>query len=407
MSRRPFVVKVVAALACLGVCAAALAGCAGRKSESPQLSSSAQGAPSPSGTSTAQGGAARTAQPKPPRIASADSLEPPSYDGYEPLPCFTYHYVDPKIKNEIAVTPAVFEAQLKLLKSLGYHTITARELAKHQSDGTALPAKPVMITFDDGWKNQYTWAAPLLDKYGFKGVFFINPQFISRGSAYMTRADIVSLDKRGHDIESHTWGHVRLTRSREDSAAAYAKKVRVQLTRSDQWIDEATGEHPVALCYPFGFYDLEAIGMTTSTGYKLGFTTEEGIADARPWDALAIKRFTMGPQDSLASFKTNLTGGALPVRDIQPAPGSRVVGVDTIVTVDITDAPVSVMDLRLSGGPSLPRMKIVTRNGRRYAESAFRHAKAGFRQLSMRGTDASGKRYYASWSIVLGDLPAK
>jgi peptidoglycan/xylan/chitin deacetylase (PgdA/CDA1 family) len=402
LARRSFVLKTISLLAALALCAAGASGCNSRKAESQTPVSSAKGAPPAKSTPTTT---TPESEKEPVKPVAADSLQPPAYDGYEPLPCFTYHHVDPKLKNEIAVTPVAFEAQLKLLKSLGYQTVTTRDVVKHQTEGTALPAKPVMITFDDGWKNQYTYAAPLLDKYGFKGVFFVNPQPIGRGSAYMTRANVESLDKRGHDIESHTWQHVRLTRTRKDTAEAYLKKVRSQLTRADRWIYTVTGKQPVALCYPFGFYDVESVAMTQANGYKLGFTTEEGIADARPWDAFVMKRFTMGPQDSLSAFKTNLTGGALQVRDIQPPPGTRVVGIDGTVTVDITDVPASITNIRLSGGPSFSKMQIVERNGRKYAESAFKGARIGFRQLSMRGDGADGKRYYASWSMVLGDLP--
>ncbi|HEY5541497.1 MAG TPA: polysaccharide deacetylase family protein, partial [Coriobacteriia bacterium] len=324
----------------------------------------------------------------------------------EPLPCFTYHTIDPKLKNEIAITPATFESELKILANLGYHSITARQLYEHQSKGTALPDKPVMITFDDGWRNQYTYAFPLLKKYGMVATFFINPQPIAgKYRGYLTRDMVLALAHGGNDIESHTWRHLKATRDRTGSADSFQRKNMSQLTLANEWIRKVVGQEPVALCYPFGYYDLETIGMAQRAGYRLGFTVEEGVADARAWDAFQIKRFTISNLETTASFKRRLLSGVLPVRDIHPAPGSRVVGIDATVTVDISAMPAGITDVKLSSGPGLRNMHIVQRRGHTYAEATFHKAKVGFREISMRGTGADGRKYYASWGIVLGDLP--
>ena len=322
----------------------------------------------------------------------------------EPLPCFTYHHVDPKLKNEITIRPATFEAQLKTLKSLGYHSITARELAEHQTLGTPLPDKPVMLTFDDGWRNQYTYAWPLLKRYGFKATFFVNPQPISNHyKAYMTRDMVTALAKAGNDIESHTWRHLRLTRIRTERTADFQRRSRSQLTLANDWIRKATGAQPVALCYPYGYYDLETIGLAQAVGYKVAFSVDEGVADARPWDAFAMKRFTISSAETADSFRRRLLSGPLPVTNITPPPGVRVVGIDATVTVDITDMPADTRDIHLKSGPSMRSMHIVERDGRRYAEAAIHKSKLGFRPISMTGTGPDGRRYYSCWGMEMGD----
>jgi peptidoglycan/xylan/chitin deacetylase (PgdA/CDA1 family) len=372
----------------------------------------AAGAVTASSRATATVSGAKAPKPSvytgPAVIMPATTLQPPDYAGFEPLPCFTYHTVDPKLKNQIAITPAKFESQLKILRDLGFHTITARQLYEHQSKGTALPAKPVMITFDDGWRNQYVYAAPLLKKYGMVATFFINPQPISHDyPGYLSRDMVQKLAKAGHGIESHTWRHRKVTRGRDDSAGSFQRKNVGQLVEANDWIRKVVGQQPVALCYPFGFYDLEAVGMAQRAGYKLGFSVDEGIADARPWDAFQIKRFTISNVETTQSFKRRLLSGPLPVRDIKPAPASRIVGTDATVTVDITGIPAEITDLKLSSGPALRKMQIVDRDGRKYAEATFHKAKRGFRPITMRGTGPDGRKYYASWAIVLGDAKAK
>jgi len=333
----------------------------------------------------------------------ADAFEPPSYDGFERLPCFTYHHVDPKLVNEIAITPAAFEAQLKVLKDGGYHPITARQLAEHHEKGTPLPDKPVMITFDDGWRNQYQFAAPLLKKYGFVATFFVNPQLIGYGSGYMTRDMLVALKDAGHDVESHTWTHLALTRRGTEDQLAFQRRIMKQMTLSDAWLKQVVGRRPVALCYPFGYYDTEAVGRALEAGYTLGFTTDEGVADARPWDAMAIKRFTISRDVSVAGFVSRLNSAALEARHIEPAPGARVRGITTTVTVDITDVPSSVTGIKLTSGPSMKSSTIVRRGGRRFAVGQIRKARVGSRQVTLSGIDAAGRRYYCSWSLVMGD----
>jgi len=401
--------RAVAAVLVAALAAGPLAGC-GRKG--------AADAPGGSAASRRDRGSEPTAQPKDvagrpkPGViptntlvpsAPAEAFEPPSYDGFEPLPSFTYHHVDPKLKNELTITPAVFEAQLKMLKDGGYHPITARQLAEYHEDGAPLPEKPVMITFDDGWKNQFTYAAPLLKKYGFSATFFVNPQLIGYGGGYMTRDMLISLRDAGHDIESHTWTHKALTRRGTEDRLAFQRRIMKQMTLADAWLTQVVGRKPVALCYPFGYYDVESVGRAQAAGYTLGFTTDEGVADARPWHAMVIKRFTIGRGISTAGFASRLSSGPLQVRAIDPPPGTRVRGITTTVTVDITDVPSSVQSIKLTSGPSMKSSTIVRRDGRRFVVGRIRKAKVGSRQVTVSGEDASGRRYYASWSLVMGD----
>jgi peptidoglycan/xylan/chitin deacetylase (PgdA/CDA1 family) len=381
----------------------AQAGSASRAASSVAAGDGAAGG-SGSAASSGTGGAALTgtAGSQPP-TAGTDSLQPPSYDGYEPLVSFTYHHIDPKQKNSLTLTPATFEAQLKVLRAAGYQTVTARDLLKHQTDGTPLPNKPVMLTFDDGWRNQYQYAAPLLDKYGFKGVFFINPQTIGTYAAYMNRDMVTSLDTRGHDIESHTWQHLRLTRKGSESADGFQKRMKRQFTLANNWIKAVTGKKPVAICYPFGFYDTETLSFARDNGYELGFTVDEGVADARSWDAMVMKRFTIDRSYSLDTFKSLLGAAPLQVRDIEPGPGSRVAGLETTITVDITDVPASVKGIKIWGGPSVKATTIFEKDGRRYARAPLLRSAVGLKPITVKAKDTGGRKYFASWTLTMGD----
>jgi peptidoglycan/xylan/chitin deacetylase (PgdA/CDA1 family) len=394
------------ALLTLVVASATLVGCGSAKQTPPPQP--AASAPTSTPTAAVPPTSAPVAKPSAPESstmapAPADTLQPPSYDGYEPLPIFTYHQVNPKVGSDITISPADFEAQLKLLKSMGYETISARQLAEYHDNGTPLPPKPVMITFDDGWKDQYTYAAPLLEKYGFTGVFFIYPKMIGNGGAFLTKDMVVSLDKRGFDIESHTWGHVSLVRKPGTSFRSFERWTRPQFTQTDAWTEKVIGKKSVALAYPYGFYDLETVGILMGNGMKLGFTVDEGVADARPWDRLALKRFTVYRGRSLAEFKRRLTSTPLPATNIQPPPGSRVRGHDTSLTVDITALPADVKGIEFASGNSIGKTAVVRRGGKRYAVSQLSGAKSGFRNVTLRGIGAADKKYITAWGLVMGD----
>ncbi len=68
----------------------------------------------------------------------------------------------------------------------------------------------VILAFDDAWKSQFTFAKPILDKYGFKGSFFIVCNYVGKNPDRMTWDDVETLEKQGHDIESHTMNHIPL-----------------------------------------------------------------------------------------------------------------------------------------------------------------------------------------------------
>jgi hypothetical protein len=112
---------------------------------------------------------------------SADTVAlPKSVVDIKPVTILTYHSIEPKpAKKEAPMTlhyridPKVFEQQMKYLKDNGYSTITFNTLVHYVKDGTPIPEKSVVLTFDDGWKNQYTYGVPVLKKYGFTGTFFI------------------------------------------------------------------------------------------------------------------------------------------------------------------------------------------------------------------------------------------
>jgi peptidoglycan/xylan/chitin deacetylase (PgdA/CDA1 family) len=192
------------------------------------------------------------------------------------VPILMYHHIglaDPgadAIRQDLSVSPANFEAQLRYLIARGYEPITLESLVLHLQIGQPLPAKPVILTFDDGFEDQYTNAYPLLEKYGFVGTFFIITSFADEGRPeYMSWSEIEFLHAQGMEIGSHSYTHPSLKGKSFDYLVW-------QVLGSKEAIEARTHQPVRAFSYPSGQYDQLAIDVLRSAGYWAAVTVEAG-----------------------------------------------------------------------------------------------------------------------------------
>jgi peptidoglycan/xylan/chitin deacetylase (PgdA/CDA1 family) len=185
------------------------------------------------------------------------------------VPILCYHQIrewnskDGKVGKDYIVKPHDFKAQMKMLADSGYHTILPDQLQDYLTKGTPLPSKPIMLTFDDTKLDQYTVAKPELDKYGFKGVFFIMTVSIDRPN-YMTKAQIKELSDQGHVIGSHTYDHQNVKK--------YETKDWVtQIEKPTKQLEAITGKPIEYFAYPFGLWRPEAIPELQKRGFKAAY----------------------------------------------------------------------------------------------------------------------------------------
>ncbi|HYF30726.1 MAG TPA: polysaccharide deacetylase family protein [Chitinophagaceae bacterium] len=185
------------------------------------------------------------------------------------VPVLCYHRLREYKPTESASTrtyivpvPA-FKAQIKMLADSGYHTITPDDYYAYLAYGQPLPAKPVMITFDDTSEEQYTAGAAELGKYGFKGVFFIMTVSIGR-PGYMSKDQIKSLADAGHTIASHTYDHHNVKKYEGED---WDK----QMLKTKQKLEAITGKPVDYFAYPFGEWKPEAIPELQKRNYKAAF----------------------------------------------------------------------------------------------------------------------------------------
>jgi peptidoglycan/xylan/chitin deacetylase (PgdA/CDA1 family) len=217
------------------------------------------------------------------------------------VPVLMYHHVgepDPAadaIRRDLSVSPDRFEAQLRYLIEHGFEPVTLDSLVTHLQLGHPLPPKPVILTFDDGFKDQYINAYPLLKKYRFVATFFIITLFADEERPeYMSWSEIELLHADGMEIGSHSYTHPSL----------YGKSfdyVVWQVLGSKEAIEARTREPVRFFSYPSGQYDQLTIDVLRSAGYWGAVTVEAGSMQAAE-RAFEFKRIRVRGSYDLSEF---------------------------------------------------------------------------------------------------------
>ncbi len=183
-----------------------------------------------------------------------------------------YHKIDNTFIS-LAIRPDDFDTQMKYLSENGYHTISPDELYDSLAGTGELPDNPVMITFDDGYEDNYANAYPILKKYGFKATIFVVTSFLDKNKkGYMSWDQAREMDANGISIQSHTVDHKSMTDLTDD-------QLRMELVDSKKKAEKELG-HPVNyMAYPTGTYNLHIAQMVKEAGYKAAFTIKYGNVD--------------------------------------------------------------------------------------------------------------------------------
>ena len=189
------------------------------------------------------------------------------------VPVLNYHQVEEKNGNPLTLWPDQFEAQMAYLAAEGYTTITIDEMMDALENGTPLPEKPVIITFDDGYADNYEYAYPILKKYGFKATIFLIYDFTNTYPNYLTWEQINEMKESGLiHFESHTMTHANL------AELTSADELRHEIADSHDLLSEKLGYDMHYIAYPGGRVNEEIEEITRAAGYRGGFTVHYGLS---------------------------------------------------------------------------------------------------------------------------------
>ncbi len=237
-----------------------------------------------------------------------------------------YHHVLPG-EGFLAISERQFRAQMAWLAEKGYRTLTAAQFLAFKRGEWRPPRRSVVLTFDDGWRDNHVFAAPILREYGLRAVLFVVTGWTEAASA--APAAFKPLDHRGcksrlaeapgavvcswdelaemrdvFDIHSHTHTH----REHHFGALSWEE----DLARSRALIEQRLGETAPQLCWPRGRYDERSKAAALAAGYRALYTTRRGInrpdGDTAEIRRLAVKHSTHWLAKSLFLFSNDPLG---------------------------------------------------------------------------------------------------
>ena len=210
-----------------------------------------------------------------------------------------------------------FRRQLASLKENGYTSILPSEWRDAEKGLKQLPEKPVLITFDDGYQNNYELAYPLLREAGMKACIFLVYETVGGHNAWhdpatepwlkmLTWPQIREMQDCGVvEFGSHTMRHRNLVEIHPEEA-------RWELSESKKRLEQTLGREMVAFAYPYGSgaYKPEVRAAAREAGYRFDFSIKQGISPL-PWkdEAEAVRRLLIRGDDSMYDFHLNLTRG--------------------------------------------------------------------------------------------------
>lgn len=212
------------------------------------------------------------------------------------LPIIMYHSIldsDHKAGTYV-ITPKQLENDMKYLKENGYTTISVNELVEYVKGEGMLPEKPIMLTFDDGYYNNYSYLYPLLKKYNMKAVISIigkytdlyssGDEIMNNNYSHLTWDEMREMVASGHiEIQNHSYDmHSDQTRRGVrkvfgEDEAEYELKIAEDIELLQREINSNLGVTPKAFTYPFGFFNDESEKVVRELGFEVSFSCYERV----------------------------------------------------------------------------------------------------------------------------------
>lgn len=195
---------------------------------------------------------------------------------HKEIPALCYHNININSTKEdpLWIGETAFNEQMKALHDSGYHTILPDQLYQYLTTGATLPTKPILLSFDDSHEGHFSTARPILNKYGFKGVFFIMTVCIGKKN-YLTASQIKNLSDSGHVIGCHTYDHPVITTLKGNEWEKQIDTPKLEL-------EKITGKRVEYFAYPYGVWNESAIIELKYRGMKSAFQLTDKESEKEP-----------------------------------------------------------------------------------------------------------------------------
>ena len=197
------------------------------------------------------------------------------------IPVLMYHKIGDDKDNDAVIREDLFREQMKFLKDNGYNPLTMDQLYDYVVNGAAVPEKPVVLTFDDGYADTYSIVYPIMKEYGFAATVFINPGDVG---TRLTWDQIREMHKNGITISNHGFQHIEMGQLSE------AKQIE-NITKAQEALAKEVGikDNPW-FCYPYGDKNEFTDSASKKAGIKMGMAMKSGWAHTgdNPYNILRV-----------------------------------------------------------------------------------------------------------------------
>lgn len=211
------------------------------------------------------------------------------------VPILTYHSFDYE-KGLLSVSPENFERQMRYIKNKGFNVISFDEFVEGIKKKRTFAHNTVVITIDDGYKNNFTYAYPILKKYGFPATIFLVTNRIGTNADYLNWDEVKEMSKNNISFGGHTKSHVYLPLVADESVLwneiAGCKKV----------IEGHIGIPVDYFCYPTGGFTGRVKMLVKKAGYKGACTTNYGSESQNRADVYELDRISVRNHNPYFSF---------------------------------------------------------------------------------------------------------
>ncbi len=230
-----------------------------------------------------------------------------------PVPVLLYHKIDVPPRDALVrggyTPPRRFASQMRYLKKQGFVFYTASELIEYYKERGSLPPRGIALTFDDGWRDNYTYAFPVLRALDIKATIFVVPSCIGQtsikaqakgeaGRAHLSREEIIEMSRGGIEFGSHSLNHTLLHE-------ITLPEIKAEVEESKSQIENMVQRPCGVFAYPAGYFSDVAKRVVADAGHIAAFSTIYGPNDQL--DLYALNRMEILRRDRfLFQFKTKV-----------------------------------------------------------------------------------------------------
>ncbi len=212
------------------------------------------------------------------------------------VPIIMYHNIlkTNSRSSKFIVTENQFEEDLKYLKEKGYNTVVMEDLVAYVYDNKPLPEKPIVLSFDDGYYNNYVYAYPLLKEYGYRGVLSVIGYYTDlytengeKNENYshvtwddikeMSTSGVIELQNHSYNLHSTDKGRNGSKKKKGESQEEYKKVLTEDLKKLQTNFEEKMNQTPSTYTYPFGSVSEASYDIIKEMGFKCSLSCESGI----------------------------------------------------------------------------------------------------------------------------------